>query len=78
MVMVMVVMVMMMMMVPEGQRKHDARTMVVVMVMVVMVVMVRDLNVARIGRRILLLVDRLQHRAGVRDRLQQIGIGMGL
>ena len=70
MMMVMVVVVT----VPERQRKHDARTMVVVMMMV----MIRELHIARIGRRTLMLIDRLQHRAGVRDRLQEIGIGMGL
>ena len=73
MMMVMVVVVT----VPERQRKHDARTMVVVMMMVMMV-MIRELHIARIGRRTLMLIDRLQHRAGVRDRLQEIGIGMGL
>ena len=63
--------------VPERQRKHDVRATVVVMMMMVVVV-VRELHIARIGRRILLLVDRLQYRAGVRYRLQEIGIGVGL
>jgi len=74
--MVVMMMVVMVVTVPERQRKHDARTMVVVMMMVM--VMIRELYIARIGRRTLLLVDRLQRRAGVRDRLQEIGIGMGL
>ena len=77
MVMMVMVVVVVVVTVPERQRKHDARTMVVVMMMVMMV-MIRELHIARIGRRTLLLVDRLQRRAGVRDRLQEVGIGMGL
>jgi hypothetical protein len=73
-VMIMVVMMMVVVTVPERQRKHDVRTTVVVMMMV----MIRELQIARIGRRTLLLVDCLQYRAGVRNRLQEIGIGMGL
>ena len=74
MVMIMVMIMVVMVTVPERQRKHDVRTTVVVM----MVVMIRELHIARIGRRTLLPIDRLQYRAGVRDRLQEIGIGMGL
>lgn len=75
-VVVVVMMVMVMMTVPERQRNHDVTT-IMVMMMVVMMIL-RELHIARIGCRILLLVDCLQHRAGVPDRLQEIGIGMGL
>jgi hypothetical protein len=46
--------------------------------MVVVMVILRELDISIRGRRGSLFVDRLQQRARIRDRLQQIGIGIGL
>jgi|HubBroStandDraft_4_1064222.scaffolds.fasta_scaffold1260880_1 hypothetical protein len=73
---VMVVMVVMVVMMPVGHPDDDARPISVVMVMVVVVLREPDVSVPR--RRRLLLVERLQQRARIRDRLQQVGIGIGL
>jgi hypothetical protein len=73
---VVVVMVMMMVVVPVRD-DHDPRSAISVM-MVVVVVILRELDIAVGGRRGPLFVDRLQEHARIRDRLQQLGIGVGL
>jgi hypothetical protein len=72
---VVIVVVVVMMVMPMGQPDDDARP-ISVMMMVVMVIL-RELDISVPGRRWLLLVDRLQERARIRDRLQQLGIGVG-
>jgi hypothetical protein len=72
----MMVMVVMMMVMPV-RADHDARTAVGVVVMVMMVVR-RELDLSIPGRRGLLFVDGQQQGAGIRDWLQQIGVGIGL
>lgn len=51
---------------------------VVVVVMMVMVMILCELHARRAAARPLLLVHRLQDRAGIRDGRQQVGIGIGL
>ena len=48
-----------------------------IVMMVVVMVPVGELNAALFGARALLLVQRLEPRAGIRDRLQQFGVGVG-
>ena len=72
---IVVMMVVVMMVMPMGQPDDDARP-ISVMMMVVMVIL-RELDISVPRRRWLLLVDRLQERARIRDRLQQLGIGVG-
>jgi hypothetical protein len=70
--------VMMMMMVVPMAADHDDGPAAVVAVMMVVVVMVLgelDLGVRRIGRT---LIDDLEDCCGVRNRFQQIGVGVGL
>jgi hypothetical protein len=74
-VIVVMMMVVVMMVMPMGQPDDDARP-ISVMMMVVMVIL-RELDISVPRRRWLLLVDRLQERARIRDRLQQLGIGVG-
>ena len=73
MVVMMMVMVVMM---PVGQPDDDARPISVMMMVVVMVIL-RELDISVRGSRGPLLVDRLQERARIRDRLQELGIGVG-
>jgi len=74
MVMVMVVM----MMVPV-RHDHDARGPTPVMVVVMMVVMVlRKLHPRLITHGTLLLIHRLQDLAGIGDRLEEVGVGIGV
>jgi len=74
-IVVMVVMMMMVVMMPMGQPDDDARP-IRVMMMVVMVIL-RELDISIRGRRGSLFVDCLQECARVRDRLQELGIGVG-
>jgi hypothetical protein len=76
----MMVVMVMMMVVPVAMRHHDDHrpTPVVMVMMVVVMVELGELNIVFSGRRLTLFVDRLQHRFGVRDRLQQIGEGIRL
>jgi hypothetical protein len=62
---------------PVGHPDDDARPISVMVVMVMMVIL-RELDVSVSRRRRLLLVERLQQRTGIRYRLQQVGIGIGL
>jgi hypothetical protein len=73
-------MVMVMMVVPVAMRHHDDHrpTPVVMVMMVVVMVELSELNVVLSGSRRTLFIDCLQHRLGVRDRLQQIGEGIRL
>jgi hypothetical protein len=75
--MMVVVMMVMVVVMPMGHPDDDARP-ISVMVMVVVMVILRELNISILRRRGPLLVERLQQRAGIRDRLQQVGIGIGL
>ena len=81
----MVMMVVMVVVIPPAGRNHiDAwsvaiiAVVMVVMMMVVVVVPLRHLHIAfrRFGRR--LFIKRLQDFCGVRNRLEQLGIGVGL
>jgi hypothetical protein len=72
----MVVMVMMMVVMPV-RNDHDPRSTISVVMVVVMMVILRELDVSVLCLRGPLLVDRLQQRARIRDRLQQFGIGVG-
>jgi len=75
-IMVMMVVVMMVMVVmPMRHPDDDARPISVMMV--VMMVILRELDIAVGGSRRPLLVDRLQQRGRIRDRLEQFGIGVG-
>jgi hypothetical protein len=75
---VVVVMVMMMVMVVMPVRDdHDPRSAISVVMVVVMMVILRELDISIRGRRRLLFVDHLQERARIRDRLQELGIGVG-
>ena len=77
--MVVMVMVVMPPIAPEGPERrpdHEASS-VVVVVVVVMIVVLRQLNVAFLRCPALLFIHRLQQRACIRDRLQQLGIGVG-
>jgi hypothetical protein len=68
-------MMVVMMMMPMGHPDDDARP-VRVMMMVVMVIL-RELDISIRGRRGSLFVNCLQECARVRDRLQELGIGVG-
>lgn len=70
----MVVVVVMMVMVVPMRPHHDHRAVPVMMMVVVMVAHLHDLSVGWLSA--LLAVHRLQDDAGIRDRLQQIGIGV--
>jgi hypothetical protein len=72
-VMMMVVMVVMMM--PMRHPDDDARP--VSVMMVVMMVILRELDITIRGSRRPLFVNRLQQRGRIRDRLQELGIGVG-
>jgi hypothetical protein len=74
-VMVVMMMVVMVMMMPMGHPDDDTRPISVMMVVVM--VILRELDISIRGRRRPLFVDRLQERARIRDRLQQLGIGVG-
>ena len=77
-VVVVMVMVMVMMVVVPVRDDHDPRSAIsVVMMMMVVMVILRELDIAVGGRRGPLFVDRLQEHARIRDRLQQLGIGVG-
>ena len=77
-VVVVMVMVMVMMVVVPVRDDHDPRSAIsVVMMMMVVMVILRELDIAIGGRRRPLFVDRLQEHARIRDRLQQLGIGVG-
>ncbi len=72
------VMVVMMMMVPV-RHDHDARGPTPVMVVVMMVVMVlRELHPRLVADGTLLLIHRLQDLAGIGDRLEEVGVGIGV
>src|SRR5579884_3574411 len=85
-VMMVVMMVVMVVVIPAARRYHiDARAiavapavMMVMMVVVMMVIPLRHLHIAlaRSGRR--LFIERLQDLRGIRNRLQQLRIGVGL
>jgi hypothetical protein len=71
-------MVVVMMMVPMAPDHDDGPAAVVAVVMMVVVMMVLselDVGVRRIGRT---LIDDLEDLCGVRNRFQQIGVGVGL
>jgi len=73
---VVVVMVMVMVVVVPVRDDHDPRSAISVVMMMVVMVILRELDIAVGGRRGP-LVDRLQEHARIRDRLQQLGIGVG-
>ena len=73
---VVMVMMMMVVVVPMRHPDDDARP-ISVMMMVVMVIL-RELDISVPRRRRPLFVERLQQRARIRDRPQQVGIGIGL
>jgi hypothetical protein len=75
-VVVVMVMVMMVVVVPVRD-DHDPRSAISVVMMMVVMVILRELDIAVGGRRGPLFVDRLQEHARIRDRLQQLGIGVG-
>lgn len=70
-------MMMMVVMVPVAP-DHDDRPAGISVVMVMVVMGLRQLNIGfgRSGRRA--FIDDPQLRGGVRDRLQQVGVGIGL
>jgi hypothetical protein len=73
MMMMVMMVVMMMMMVMPARLDHDDRAAEVM----VMVMVAHHLDPG-LGRGCpLLAVQHLQHRAGIRDRRQQVGIGVG-
>jgi hypothetical protein len=73
-----VVMVVVMVVMPMGHPDDDARPISVMMMMMVVMVILRELDISVPRRRRPLFVERLQQRARIRDRLQQVGIGIGL
>ena len=74
-----VVMMMVVVMPMASDHDHGSTTpmAVMVMVMVVVVMVLGELDVC-VGGRGLTFVDDLQDRRGIRDRLQQVGVGIGL
>ena len=75
----MMVMVMVVMMMVPVRHDHDARGPTPVMVVVMMVVMVlRKLHPRLITHGTLLLIHRLQDLAGIGDRLEEVGVGIGV
>jgi hypothetical protein len=75
MVMVVMMMVVMVVMMPMRHPDDDARP--VSVMMVVMMVILRELDITIRGSRRPLFVNRLQQRGRIRDRLQELGIGVG-
>jgi len=73
----MVVVMVMMMVVMPVRDDHDPRSAISVVMVVMMVVILRELDIAVGGRRGPLFVDCPQLHARIRDRLQQLRIGVG-
>ena len=71
-------MVVMVVMVVSPMRNDDAHGAAEGVVMMMVVVVRRDLEFANPRGRGLLFVDGEQQGAGIRDRLQQIGVGVSL
>jgi hypothetical protein len=76
-VVVVVVVMMMMMVVMPVRDDHNPRSPISVVMVVMVMVILRELDIAVGGRRGPLFVDRLQEHARIRDRLQELGIGVG-
>ena len=74
---VVVVMMVVVVVVMPVRDDHDPRSAISMVMVVVMMVILRELDIAVGGCRGPLLVDRLQEHARIRDRLQELGIGVG-